>query len=63
MALLLNPSAEIDLRQALEIFEGMRHVALTGEKIAHRHQGGLILGVVPKDLLIFGDGLIDLALI
>ena len=54
---------KIDLRKPLEIFERVGHIALAGEQIAHRHQRGLILRVVAENLLIFGDGLGDLALV
>ena len=54
---------EIDLREALEIFDGLGHVALAGEQIANGHQGGLIFRVVTQDLLVLADGLGDLALV
>ena len=54
---------EVNLRQALEVFDGVRHVALAGVEVAHRHQRRLILRVVAENLLILGDGLRDFALI
>ncbi len=54
---------EIDLREALEVFDGVRHIALAGIEVADRHQCGLILRVVAENLLILGDGLRDFALI
>jgi hypothetical protein len=53
---------QVHLGQSLEMLDGVRHVSLTGEKIAHRHQRRLILGVVAEDLLVFGNRLSDLAL-
>ena len=41
----------------------MPHIALPGKQIADGHQRGLILRIVPQDLLILGDCLVDLALI
>ena len=54
---------QVDLREPLEILDGLRHVALAREQIADGHQRGLIFRVVPKDLLIFADRLSDLALV
>ena len=55
--------AQIDLREPLEVFDGLRHVSLTGEEIAHGHQSGLVFRIVAENLLIFGDGLGNLALV
>ena len=54
---------EIDLSEALEVFNGVRHIALAGIEVANRHQCGLVLRVVAQNLLILGDGLRDFALI
>ena len=54
---------QIHLRQPFEVFERMGHVTLAGVEVAHRHQGGLISRIVTQDLLILGDGLVDLALV
>ncbi len=55
--------AEIDLRQPLEVLDGLRHVALAREQIAHGHQGGLIFRIVAEDLLVFAYSLSDFALV
>ena len=55
--------AEVDLRQPLEVFDGLRHVALAREEIAYRHQRGLVFRVVTEDLLVFADSLSDFALV
>ena len=51
------------MRQALEVFHCLRHVRLASEQIAHRHQGGLVLGIVAEDELIFADSLGHFALV
>jgi hypothetical protein len=51
------------VREALEIFDGLGHVTLAGEQVAHGHQGGLVFGIVAENLLIFGDGLGYFALV
>ena len=54
---------EIHLREALEVLDSVRHIALAGIEVADRHQCGLILRVVAENLLILSDGLRDFALI
>ena len=43
--LAVEPVVQIDLREPLEILDGVRHVALAREQIADGHQRGLILRV------------------
>jgi hypothetical protein len=53
----------VKLGEALEVFEGFECFALTHVEIADGHQGDLIARLVAQDLLIFLDGLGNLALI
>src|ERR1051325_2981553 len=55
--------ADKDLREAFEIVDGLKGFALANVEFADGHQGDLILGLVLEDMLIFGDGLRDFALV
>src|SRR5579859_530726 len=55
--------ADEDLREAFEIIDGLKRFALANVEFADGHEGDLILGLVLEDLLIFGDGLRNLALV
>src|SRR5215470_16149818 len=52
-----------DLCEAFEIIDGLESLALANVELADGHQGDLILGLVFEDMLVFGDGLRDFALI
>jgi hypothetical protein len=54
---------QIDLRQPLEVFQGLKGFPLADEQVAHRHQRDLVLGLVLENGLILGDGLGNLALV
>ena len=55
--------ADEELRQALEIVDGLKGLALADVQLADGHQGDLIARLVLQNLLVFGDGLGDLALV
>ena len=55
--------ANEDLRQPLEIFDGLKRLTLANVQFADGHQGDLILRLVFQDVLILRDGLGDLALV
>src|SRR5215468_10213171 len=55
--------ANEDLREAFEIIDCLESFALANIEFADSHQGDLILGFILEDLLVFGDGLRDFALI
>src|SRR6267154_2642669 len=52
-----------DLRQTLKIIDGLKSFALADVELADGHQGDLVFGLVLEDLLVFRDGLRDLALV
>ncbi len=53
---------EIDLREPLEILQGLEGVTLPHKQVADGHQRDLILGLVLQNLNVFLNGLSDLAL-
>src|ERR1700730_17016566 len=55
--------ADKNLREALEIIDGLESFALPNVQLPDRHQGDLIAGLKFKDLLVFGDSLRNFALI
>src|SRR5260221_4188861 len=55
--------ADEDLREALKIINGLKRLALPDVQLPNGHQGDLVFRLVLQDLLIFRDGLRDLALI
>src|SRR6201981_1780937 len=52
-----------NLGQALKVIDGLESLALADIKLADGHQGDLVAGLVLEDILVFGDGLGDLALV
>ena len=55
--------ADEQLREPLEVIDGLERLALADVQLSDGHQGNLIPRLVLQDLLIFGDGLRHLALI
>src|SRR5580704_6242971 len=55
--------ADKNLGQSLEIIDGLKSFALADVKLADGHERDLIARLVLENLLVFGDGLRDLALI
>ena len=58
-----EPVADEQLRQPFEVIDGLEGFALANIQLADGHQGDLIARLVLQDLLVFGDGLGDLALV
>ena len=56
-------SAEFYLRKALEIIDGLKGFALANVQLADGHQRNLILRLVLQNVLVFRNGLGDLALV
>src|SRR2546430_4990451 len=52
-----------NLGQALKVIDGLESLALADIELADGHQGDLVAGLVFENILVFGDGLGDLALV
>src|ERR1700746_303038 len=52
-----------NLGQALKVIDGLESLALADIELADGHQGDLVAGLVFENILVFGDGLRDLALV
>ena len=55
--------ADKNLREAFEIIDGLKSFALADIELADGHQRDLVARLILENLLVFGDGLRDLALI
>jgi len=55
--------ADENLGQALKVIDGLESLALADKELADGHQGDLVAGLVFENILVFGDGLGDLALV
>src|SRR5215467_11898140 len=58
-----KPITDKNLGQALEIIDGLEGLALADVQLTDGHQGDLVAGLVFENILVFGDGLGDLALV
>ena len=52
-----------NLREPLEIIDGLKSFALANVEFADGHQGDLVARFILQNLLVFGDGLGDFALV
>src|SRR5213080_4101964 len=52
-----------NLGQALKVIDGLESLALADIELADGHQGDLVAGLVFENILVFGDGLGDFALV
>src|SRR2546430_1295454 len=55
--------ADENLGQALKVIDGLKSLALADVQLADGHQSDLVAGLVLQDILVFGDGLGDFALV
>ncbi len=55
--------ADKDLREALEVIDGLKSLTLADVEFADGHEGDLIARLKLENLLVFGDGLRDFALV
>src|SRR5579885_1071109 len=55
--------ANEDLREALEVVNSLKGFALANVQLADGHEGDLVARLILENLLVFGDGLRDLALV
>src|SRR5690242_2709818 len=58
-----EPVADKNLREALEIVDGLEGLALPDVQLADGHQRDLVARLVLQNVLVFGDSLGDLALV
>src|SRR2546425_6734382 len=58
-----EPIADENLRQALKIIDGLKGFTLADIELADGHQSDLVARLEFQNILVFGDGLDDLALV